>query len=219
MKPSGAETENGTDTGSGVRPGLRERKKAATRVALQRAALRMFEENGYEKTTVRDIAAAADVTERTFFRYFPSKEDLVFSEIIDLLDPLRDEILARPPDEPPLTAVLNALLVLGEKRPGTGFALLFSGPPARFAPRASRPALAVLFDFENGVATALAERLGEPPRTPDGPRVSLRASVLARTAVAAVRSAVIAHTDLGHAQPAPAVIRALLREAFEVLGV
>ncbi|MFJ5288449.1 MULTISPECIES: TetR family transcriptional regulator [unclassified Streptomyces] len=199
-------------------PGLRERKKAATRLALQRAALRMFEENGYERTTVRDIAAAADVTERTFFRYFPSKEDLVLSEITDLLPPLRDEIRARPAGEPPLTAVLNALLALGGKRPETGLVLLFSGPPARFAPRASRPALAVLFDFESGVATALAERLGEPRDAADGSAIPLRSSVLARASVAAVRSAMIAHSDLGEDRPTPGTITTLLREAFAVLG-
>ncbi|WP_328317397.1 TetR family transcriptional regulator [Streptomyces sp. NBC_00388] len=198
-------------------PGLREQKKAATRLALQRAALRMFEENGFAGTTVRDIAAAAGVTERTFFRYFPSKEDLVFGEIADLLPPLRDEILARPAGEPPLTVVLNALLALGGKRPGTGLVLLFSGPPARFAPGPSRPALTVLFDFESGVATALAERLGEPAGGADGSALSLRCSVLARAAVGAVRSAVVAHSDLGDDQPVPGAINALLREAFAVL--
>ncbi|WP_405784256.1 TetR/AcrR family transcriptional regulator [Streptomyces sp. NBC_00859] len=199
-------------------PGLREQKKAATRLALQRAALRMFEENGYGRTTVRDIAAAANVTERTFFRYFPSKEHLVFSEITDLLPPLCAEIRARPAGEPPLTAVLNALLALGEKRPETGLVLLFSGPPARFAPRASRPALAVLFDFEIGVAAALAERLGEHTGVSDGSPPSLRSAVLARAAVAAVRSAVIAHSDLGDVQPVPGSVNPLLREAFAVLG-
>jgi AcrR family transcriptional regulator len=57
--------------------GLRERKKARTRAAIQEAALRLFGQQGYAATTVQQIAAAADVSERTLFRYFPTKADTV----------------------------------------------------------------------------------------------------------------------------------------------
>ncbi|WP_327115062.1 TetR family transcriptional regulator [Nocardia sp. NBC_01730] len=64
--------------------GLRERKKAQTRLAIQYHALRLFRKHGYENTTVRQIADAAEVSESTFFRYFPTKEEVVLWDDLDL---------------------------------------------------------------------------------------------------------------------------------------
>jgi AcrR family transcriptional regulator len=68
-----------------VRPplGLRERKKARTRAAIQEHALRLFREQGYAETTVEQIAEAAEISPSTFFRYFPTKGEAVLAEFID----------------------------------------------------------------------------------------------------------------------------------------
>ena len=64
--------------------GLRERKKARTRASLREHALRLFRLQGYQATTVEQIAAAAEVSPSTFFRYFPTKEDLVLQDDMDV---------------------------------------------------------------------------------------------------------------------------------------
>lgn len=66
-------------------PGLRERKKAKTKAAIQQQALRLFRDRGYDATTVEQVAEAAEVSASTVFRYFPTKEDLV---VTDDYDPL-----------------------------------------------------------------------------------------------------------------------------------
>jgi AcrR family transcriptional regulator len=83
------------------RTGLRERKKAKTRAAIQHEALRLFRQQGYGSTTVEEVADAAEVSVSTLFRYFPSKEDLVLSDEYDplLLEACRAQPLAIGPVE------------------------------------------------------------------------------------------------------------------------
>ncbi|WP_371498841.1 TetR family transcriptional regulator [Kitasatospora sp. NBC_00374] len=89
---------------------LRERKKLKTRQALRREAFRLFAEQGYENTTVDQIAAAAEVSPSTFFRYFATKEDLVLT---DEYDPVMiSALMARPADEPLLVSGRTVLVGL-----------------------------------------------------------------------------------------------------------
>jgi AcrR family transcriptional regulator len=86
--------------------GLRERKKARTRAAIQAHALRLFREQGYDGTTVQQIIEEAEVSESTFFRYFPTKGDVVLADDIDplIVEAFRDQ----PPELTPIQALRGA---------------------------------------------------------------------------------------------------------------
>jgi AcrR family transcriptional regulator len=87
--------------------GLRERKKARTRAAIHTAALALFRDQGYDATTVQQIAAAAEVSESTFFRYFQTKLDVL---LLDEFDPIAIlEFARQPPELSPVAAVRGAV--------------------------------------------------------------------------------------------------------------
>lgn len=83
-------------------PGLRERKKLKTKEAIQREAMRLFQEQGYQQTTIEQIAAAAEISPSTFFNYFPSKEDVI---LFDRYDPMIVSFMASRPVGEPLSAM------------------------------------------------------------------------------------------------------------------
>ena len=93
-------------------PSLRERKKAKTRKVLADTATELFAEQGFDHTTVEEIADACDVSPRTFFRYFSSKEDVLFAAGDERLRQLLDAIASRPSDEWPLRSMREAALSL-----------------------------------------------------------------------------------------------------------
>jgi AcrR family transcriptional regulator len=89
--------------------GLRERKKEKTRLAILDAALDLFLEQGYESTTVEQIAGIVDISPRTFFRYFTSKDHLVLWFHDHGEEIMLETLASRPQDEPPFTALMHAL--------------------------------------------------------------------------------------------------------------
>jgi AcrR family transcriptional regulator len=91
-------------------PGLRERKKRRTRESIAAAAHRLFVEHGYHATTLPDIAEAADVSTRTIFAYFPSKEDILFSGFAETIDDLAQALAHRPAGVQTLDVVRDFIL-------------------------------------------------------------------------------------------------------------
>jgi len=151
MSPSDAEDP--------PRPSLRERKKAKTRSSIQRHALRLFRAQGFDETTVEQIADAAEVSPSTFFRYFPTKEDVV---LYDDLDPVGiAAIKAQPAGVPPLTAVRNALRTVfdqlaGEERAQAEDRLYLF----RTVPEVRARALEQFLSELQNLADLIAERVG-----------------------------------------------------------
>jgi AcrR family transcriptional regulator len=145
--------------------GLRERKKARTRAAIQAAALNLFQRHGYHATTVDQIAALADVSQATFFRYFPTKEDVVLHDYYDSL--LIADFCAQPPELSPLSALRGTLRsVLGSlpadelARERQRAALIIAVPDLRA--RALDQLASTLEPF----TAAIADRTGRTHRDP-----------------------------------------------------
>jgi AcrR family transcriptional regulator len=123
-----------------VEPGLRERKKQRTRRALIEAAARLFEERGYAETTVAEIAAAVEVSPRTFFSYFPSKEDVLFADTEARVRIAVDSIATRAPADRIPDVLLRAI---GQVLASEAFTADLGGRsgPVRLALISSAPAL------------------------------------------------------------------------------
>lgn len=165
----------GITAGAGApgRPaGLRERKKARTREALVAAALDLFAERGFEATTTEEIAAGADVSQRTLFRYFPSKYDIVLSVYEDIEEVFLRKVGERPLNEHPLTAMARAV---EDTRTELGPAMMTGHlrllPLLNESPRL----LAARFDSGNRhmahLEAVVAERCGTDPATDLRPRL------------------------------------------------
>ncbi|TIC87720.1 TetR family transcriptional regulator [Nocardioides sp. GY 10113] len=178
--------------------GRREAHKAATRRALQDAATRLFAAQGFNGTTVQQIADAAGVTERTFFRYFGSKDELLVDLILGGLPLLQAAIAARPAGEAPLAAVKGALIdtvsaVMDDERRPVLARLFEGGPPGVHLQQAGAH---LLLRLEAAFAEALEQRLYGGSGAEISDAAAFRAEVLAAVAVAATRRALMRNGEL-----------------------
>ena len=193
-------------TGSVAELGRRERKKRDTRRALESAALRLFAERGFDATTIDDITAAVDVSPRTFFRYFATKEDVVLVDYEERLVLLRRVLAERPADEPLLVSVRHAVLALADRYSAEQHEALLR----RFRLMLATPALgarnlALQTAWEEAIAAAAAARLGVPVD-------ELRARLLAAAAVAALRVALTVWVADDGREPLPRLVERALDE-------
>jgi AcrR family transcriptional regulator len=145
----------------GATTGLRERKKIETREALRAAALRLFLEHGPSAVTVNDICDAAQVSRRTFFNYFESKEGALFAWDQRLTDELAANLAARPSQEPPLTALRRAL---DDTMPSFAAQTGWEARKELFGvyPELRTKILHAIFRLEDRLAGTLADRVDGP---------------------------------------------------------
>lgn len=194
---------------------LRERKKLATRRLLRRAALDLVAERGLSNVTVEDIAEAAEVSPRTFFNYFPSKEAVLFGGDPERAAALREGIASGAPGK----SVLEALrAVLGQDSEAMADELRsLGGDPAdwlrrmrvaRTDPHVRAAHAASMSMIERSVAEGLAARLGVDQETDPYP------GVLAAAAVSVVRACLTFWAGTGGATP----LGQLIDEAFKALA-
>ena len=165
------------------RPGLRERRKKLTAAELEAAAYRLFGERGFDNVTVDDIAAEADVSRRTFFRYFASKEDVLLADHFVQLARLRAAMADRPADEPIVTALRNALLSMTGDFDERKEKVILRGRLMRDTPSLQARSLVHQKLWEEAMQEMVAERLGVDPVA------DLRPGVVAAAGLAAMRVA------------------------------
>jgi AcrR family transcriptional regulator len=170
-------------TQEGPPAGLRERHRRRTAAQLEEVALRLFLERGFDATTVDDIAAAAEVSRRTFFRYFASKEDVLLADHPKRLAELREALAARPPSEPVLTAVRHALMSMTGTYKEDRERLLRRAKVMRGTPSLQARSLVLQRNWEETVADAVAQRLSVDVHA------DLRPAVVGATTMAAARAA------------------------------
>lgn len=195
--------------------GRRERKKAQTKEAIRQAALALFDEKGFAATTITDITDRVDVSRRTFFRYYRSKEDILRFDLANLIPRMRQTLLARPLDEPPLISILESLqgLMGSDGPPRVIFRLRTDVPGGALGKRV----FAILAEWEQTMIDTLLERWGADLSHPSE-AMALRASVIARAVTSALRASIqsvrTADTEGRHD---PGDFVGIVRQAFQVL--
>lgn len=176
-------TDHGKDRLPGE--GLRERHRRRTAAQLGEAALRLFAERGFDNVTVEEIASEADVSRRTFFRYFATKEDVVLAGNEERLADLRAALAARPPDEPALTALRQAFLSMADRYEEDRAKLLLRTQIITATPSLVARSLGDQRLWEQAVTDMVARRMEVDPR------IDLRPGVVAVATLAALRVAVL----------------------------
>jgi TetR/AcrR family transcriptional regulator, regulator of mycofactocin system len=165
--------------------GRRDRKKHRTRQDLVAAATKLFASRGFDETTTEDIAEAADVSQRTFFRHFPSKEAVLYGDMDDLLARFRAILDARPPGEPLVVSVRQSILALADDYDDQRQLRLLQARLASSYPAVSAYSRAVVqHAWETELAHSLARRMNVVAMADPRPEI------IAAAAMAALRHSI-----------------------------
>lgn len=141
-------------------PSLRERKKERTRATIERVALDLFEARGFDGATIEEIASAAEIAPRTFFHYFPSKEDVVLADYAARLETILAALRDRPTGETPWQALRSAFLGAAVDYEAARHQLLRRFRIAQTEPAVGARSLQLQAGWERAVAALIAARLG-----------------------------------------------------------
>lgn len=162
--------------------GLRERKKRRTREAVRLAAFQLFEKHGYQNTTIEQIAEVADVSSRTFFRYFPTKAALLIPD--QLLEPIIELFLAAPAELPPIAAYRHALTQVFDGMAGPEWDAELARQELLYTlPEAAGVLYNTYGNIIDLITDALATRLH---RSPEDPRIRTTAGAITGVMMAAL---------------------------------
>lgn len=188
--------------------GRRDRKKLATRQALRSAALQLVAERGFDHVTVEDIAEAVDVSTRTFFNYFSSKEEVIVGTNPERVERLRTVLAARPEDEAPLESLRAGLAELTTDLAESREDWALRSRVVRETPALLARQLAAFFTFERLLADIVASRTGTDVEQ------DLYPALTAAVAVSALRVAVTLWRGDESSRPLPE----LVASAFDQLA-
>lgn len=185
-------------------PGLRERKRRETEKRIVDTAVGLFIRQGYDATTLAEIAAAAGISRRTVFNYFASKDDILLSLESETGDRLAARVLAEPDDKDPLEAVRDAIVAELARYPAGE--MIAIDRLMRSNPAVQARKLASYVAHERTLFAAMREKWPAPEREP-----SLR--LVAMMAIGALRLSLEAFGREGGARP----VGDILRETFAAL--
>ena len=183
-----------------MREGLRERKKRETWERIEKAAIEMFERDGFDATTIEDIAAAVDIAPRTFFHYFATKEDAVLADYADRLGRITLALAERPAAEAPWTALREALLMVAIDYETARPDLIRRFQIMATTPSVFARSLQLQAGWEAAVTDAMTVRLGSDPEHDITPQL------LAAAALAAMRASLRHWLTNGAAASLPALV-------------
>jgi AcrR family transcriptional regulator len=192
-------------------PGLRQRKKLQTRTRIEAAALDLFERQGFDGTTVEEIAGAAQIAPRTFFSYFPTKEDVVLADYAGRLERIVEQLGDRPHTETPWAALRASFVVVAADYDTQRHELVRRFRIMADSASVHARSLQLQSGWEDALAAALGARLGDDTE-------SLTSRLLASAALSAMRSSQRHWIATGQTTPLPTLVESCFDQLADGLG-